>query len=46
MAIDNASSMQSEMVAIVTATVCKLMLWDHRILFDMDFGQLGLEEGW
>ena len=41
MAIDNASSMQSEMVAIVTATVCKLMLWDHRILFDMDFGQFG-----
>jgi len=37
MAIDNASSMQSEMVAIVTATACKLMLWDHRILFDMDF---------
>ena len=37
MAIDNASSMQSEMVAIVVATSCKLLLWDHRILFDMDF---------
>jgi len=37
MAIDNASSMTSEMCAILIATACKLLLYDHRVLFDIDF---------